>query len=120
MAKVYPTRDDAGKLRGYAIICPGCGDHHEFRTVGPYVWQFDGNKERPTFTPSMKYEAGPLADPDGLALVPGSKNRVCHSFVRAGYIEFLGDCTHEMRGKTVELPEIDPVYVQDKEERVKN
>ncbi|MGC4033677.1 MAG: hypothetical protein QM754_18485 [Tepidisphaeraceae bacterium] len=27
----------------------------------------------------------------------------CHSFVRDGQIEFLGDCTHELAGKTVPL-----------------
>ena len=29
---------------------------------------------------------------------------VCHSFVRAGQIEFLGDCTHEFAGQTVPMP----------------
>ena len=29
---------------------------------------------------------------------------VCHSFVRNGRIEFLGDCTHGLAGKTVDLP----------------
>lgn len=29
---------------------------------------------------------------------------VCHSFVRAGRIEFLGDCTHALAGQTVPLP----------------
>jgi hypothetical protein len=30
---------------------------------------------------------------------------VCHSFVRDGQIQFLGDCTHALKGQTVERPE---------------
>jgi hypothetical protein len=29
----------------------------------------------------------------------------CHSFVREGKIEYLGDCEHYLQGQTVELPE---------------
>src|SRR5436309_254590 len=35
-----------------------------------------------------------------LAALPGD---VCHSFVRDGLIEFLGDCTHPLAGRTVPL-----------------
>ena len=33
---------------------------------------------------------------------------VCHYFLRAGVIEYLGDCTHSMRGLKVPLPELPP------------
>lgn len=40
----------------------------------------------------------------------GDKEGVrCHSFVRDGKIEFLGDCTHEMAGTTIELPDVDKI-----------
>ncbi len=32
---------------------------------------------------------------------------LCHSFVRDGRIEFLGDCTHKLAGQTIELPEVE-------------
>jgi len=32
--------------------------------------------------------------------------QVCHSFVTDGRIQFLGDCTHNLAGQTVDLPEI--------------
>lgn len=35
------------------------------------------------------------------------KCQVCHSFVTDGKIQFLGDCTHNLVGQIVELPEID-------------
>jgi hypothetical protein len=31
-------------------------------------------------------------------------DRVCHSFVVDGRIQFLGDCTHHLAGQTVDLP----------------
>jgi hypothetical protein len=29
----------------------------------------------------------------------------CHSFVKDGWIQFLGDCYHELKGLTVEIPD---------------
>lgn len=29
---------------------------------------------------------------------------VCHCFIVAGQWQFLGDCTHELAGQTVDLP----------------
>lgn len=56
------------------------------------------------------YENGDLQDDgsipeDGFykpthAVEPGSKT-TCHSFVKAGQWEFLGDCTHHLKGQTV-------------------
>lgn len=74
--------------------CPGCDAVHQIR-VG--TWTFNGDLERPTFTPSVlvRYEVSP----------PNQHlSTVCHSFVRDGRIEFLGDCTHALAGQTVDLP----------------
>ena len=30
----------------------------------------------------------------------------CHSFVTDGRIQYLDDCTHELRGQTIDLPDI--------------
>ena len=87
-----------GKLRtldsGYAFYCPGCKKHH----VIYRSWQFNGNFERPTFSPSL--------------LVKGysekhSQDYVCHSFVTDGEIQFLGDCTHALAGQTVPLMDVE-------------
>jgi hypothetical protein len=53
---------------------------------------------RPTFEPSILISIG-----NG----PDAPRLVCHSFVREGKIQFLGDCTHELAGQTVPLPTID-------------
>jgi hypothetical protein len=39
------------------------------------------------------------------AVLPEWKNdRVCHSFVTDGKIQFLSDCTHSLANTTVEIP----------------
>lgn len=35
--------------------------------------------------------------------IDGAPPARCHLFIRAGQIEFLGDCTHEFAGKTVPM-----------------
>lgn len=61
-------------------------------------WDFNGDFERPTFSPSMLARC---------TLGPEKRPHVCHSFVRDGRIEYLSDCTHAMAGQTVELPEVE-------------
>lgn len=83
------NKDDS--LYGFMVECPGCGFAHVF-TSG---WKFDGSLEHPTFTPSMLVHY-PWGDPP--------QNMICHSFVTAGKIRFLDDCTHALKGQTVDLP----------------
>ena len=88
------------------FMCPGCNDRHVIQYgegKGPR-WTWNGNAEKPTFTPSVlvRYEAVPEA-PDDMA--EWRTERLCHSYVTDGRIEFLSDCTHDLVGKTVDLPE---------------
>ena len=87
---------------GYVVFfCPGCDGGHVLRIGdGPHPrWTFDGNAERPTFSPSVLVTYGG-ADAGKDDAPPA----VCHSFVRDGRIEFLSDCTHALSGQTVDLP----------------
>lgn len=80
---------EGGPITGYTIFCPGCKCGHRY-DVGR--WLFNGDFERPTFTPSY--------------LVQGGKDRpgfVCHSYVTDGVIVFLADCTHEFKGQALPL-----------------
>ena len=79
---------DDGKL---AWDCPGCGCMHAVNDR----WQFNGNYDKPTFSPSVKV----THYHDGQGRV------VCHCFVRDGQIQYLSDCYHEMAGQTVDLPD---------------
>jgi hypothetical protein len=81
--------------------CPGCGEPHSFAVDRPFYngarWSFDGNVNAPTFNPSMNISVGPF--PDG-------RIEVCHYFLQAGRIQFLGDCTHKLVDQTVDLPDL--------------
>ena len=98
--KCVPLSDTNGNHVGELVECPACGYGHLFRTV-PHenlpVWSFNGDRDRPTFSPSMLVNAN---------LHEKYPNAIrCHSFVREGRIEFLTDCSHAMAGQTVDLPE---------------
>lgn len=75
-----------GEDDSFWFMCPGCDG--PIRIKG---WLWDGNAECPTFSPSI------------LSTMP---NHRCHSFIRDGKIEFLSDCSHELKGQTVDLPEL--------------
>jgi Family of unknown function (DUF6527) len=66
-------------------------------------WQWDGNVDAPTLSPSILCWTNVGAD--GKRLPEGQKRTLCHSFVRAGRIEFLTDCAHALAGQTVPLPD---------------
>lgn len=100
--------------------CPGCEKYHGPRiesTLGRSVWAWNGDRERPTLSPSVLVRSGHHV-PEHM---PGSpcwctynaehpeqptsfKCYVCHSFVTDGRIQFLSDCTHALAGQTVDLP----------------
>jgi hypothetical protein len=82
---------------GYAIYCPGCERNHFINTdlrFSPIAWAFNGDVEKPTFSPSLLCQAD----------VP---NERCHSFITDGKIKFLSDCFHDLRGQTVELIDVE-------------
>lgn len=83
--------------------CPGCD---AMMTVCPVRWNWNGDVDKPTLSPSILQRAGPygeLAPPEKVG-----KTDICHCFVRDGNIEFCGDCTHDKRG-TMPLPELETV-----------
>lgn len=88
--------------------CPGC---HELHCVTD-AWTFNGDLERPTFSPSVLVRGTkPISDDEHARIMQGEKIQpvpfVCHSFVRDGKIQFLNDCTHDLAGQTVELPDVE-------------
>jgi|GEM_PF-475315 hypothetical protein len=113
--KAKDTLDGIEGIRviGYEIKCIACGNNHIFYTLPGYYksegrsinWNFDGNLEMPTFTPSLNQTTGSLAmsnykDGD----IPPTR---CHSIVTNGKIQYCGDCTHSYKGQTIDLPEIE-------------
>lgn len=100
--RALPIHHD-GVCVGHTVECPACGHGHFFNNANHRhprgaSWDFNGDTQNPTFTPSMLVTIPPHGDkPKG----------ICHSFVTNGTIRYLSDCTHELAGKTVELPEIE-------------
>jgi hypothetical protein len=95
MAKIRMMSDQQ-----YAFHCPGCKCSHGVPVEGPRAWGWNGSVDAPTFTPSILVQWVKTDNDKPLPMV-------CHSFVKDGKIQFLGDCTHELVGQTVEIPEYD-------------
>ena len=84
----------------YEFICPGCKEWHVVYVKGFNLsWSFNGDINRPTVSPSL------LLHHDGYPKENIPPYR-CHSFIKNGMIHFLNDCTHELKGLTVPLPDI--------------
>lgn len=74
--------------------CAGCETHHRILTP---PWGFNDDVERPTFSPSVlvTYDFGEQREA-----------KRCHTFVTDGRIQYLDDCTHALKGQTVDLAPI--------------
>lgn len=112
----------SAKLRravtGYSHWCPGCGEMHAISVLPG--WNFNGNLEKPTFSPSVKItgkqsivdEKGEwtgewVLDADGKP-----KDYCCHYFLTDGVLNYCGDCTHKLSGQQVPLPDL-PSFMRD-------
>jgi hypothetical protein len=102
---------------GLVFWCLGCDMPHRIQHSagsGPR-WTWDGNVETPTFSPSVLVtwdQWEPPANTPEIAeqirigeITQAKVKKVCHSFVRAGRIQYLGDCTHALAGQTIDLPD---------------
>jgi hypothetical protein len=90
-----------GELYGLCIKCPGCDDlhvlHHDGKGKG---WTWNGSLELPTFSPSLLVNYSGVDEDTPV-------RTTCHSFIKDGRIQYLGDCTHALKDQTVDLPEIE-------------
>jgi hypothetical protein len=92
--------------------CAGCDTHH---AINPKGWTWNGDTERPTFSPSVLVRGSEMtaeghamlerreSPPDGRY---PSRATVCHSFVQEGRIQYLSDSTHALAGRTVPLEDL--------------
>ena len=116
--KLAANKCTTGGMR-YTLWCPDCNDTHTFYAGVPNQpsWDYNGNPERPTFTPSLITKTGHYTSrhkPGDMCWcnyeeLYGSKAPfecyICHLFLTDGKIQFLPDCTHKLAGQTVELPD---------------
>ena len=96
--KVYQGTETVG----YHYWCPGCDEPHAVNVKeymsGVPVWKFNGNVDRPTFSPSVLVHRIPKTD-------TYKGHPQCHVFITDGRIQFLSDCEHALAGQTVDLPD---------------
>ncbi len=109
----YPV----GTYQYHVFTCPGCETEHAVRLErspqGPAVHTFNGSVTAPTLGSSvLVHWVKQLTEEQYAAVLRGEKfepvKMVCHSYVEAGMIRFLGDCTHKLAGQTVALPDVKP------------
>jgi hypothetical protein len=97
MAKIKKLVVRHAYFADFSFHCPGCNCDHDVWTTAVNssnaIWQFNGDLEKPTITPSIRVQWG--------------NGNICHSHITDGKIQFLTDSTHELAGKTVELPDFE-------------
>lgn len=74
-----------------AFYCPACGTEH---MVSASIHRYNNVPAAPTFRPSVlvcKYHGDTVVER-------------CHSWVNDGWIQYLEDSTHAMKGQRWELP----------------
>lgn len=62
----------------------------DMKSIKKPFWDWDGNLEAPTLSPSILS--------DGYCR--------CHSFLKAGFFQFLDDSTHPLAGQNVPIPDL--------------
>lgn len=102
VAMIRHVTDGDRQYDALMFVCPGCtgedGSGSGFHmlpirgkgdTEGHPSWTWNGNLEAPTLEPSILTKWADV---------------VCHSFLRNGVFEYLGDCTHKYASQHVPLP----------------
>jgi len=118
-----PYFEQTAPIVGYEFFCPGCKHKHQIPVVAdaqlngsPYCWQYNANREKPTFQPSINLRTGIYAG----ATLSTEKTEaaehwndflqrtsvICHFFIIEGKISYCGDTTHEFSGQVVPMLEI--------------
>ena len=105
-----------------AFWCAGCRQAHTIG-VGPGGWTWNGDVEKPVFSPSIlvtgraftaagqaAFDAWHAAGLPKPAPAFEAADTRCHSFVgcngaQPGEIVYLSDCTHDLAGRTVPMAE---------------
>lgn len=98
----------------YYLFCPGCYQDSQQRhpdeerywinsalhCFNAAIHTFNGDLQKPTLSPSLLCRGATL---------------VCHSYVKDGMIQYLGDCTHPLANQTVDLMDVPPQFAEDQQ-----
>jgi hypothetical protein len=115
-SKLRKWADPATGQEGLSYWCQGCDGLHGIRTKGEHSWSWNGDVDKPVFTPSVdtKGHQEPTEE-EWVRIRAGEKveRRVqhCHTFVgcngaEPGQVIFLSDCTHALAGTVQPFPDL--------------
>lgn len=95
---------------GLVYYCQGCESHHRIVTKGICAWAWNGDVEKPVFSPSVLLTTPAYTDVEKEFTEFRIKRR-CHTFVgcngaQPGEVIFLEDCTHKLAGQVLPLPDL--------------
>lgn len=101
----YPDATATSIGGDYVIYCPGCKTEHRINTKRKLengaLWTFNGDSQNPTFSPSVNI----FYQEETRRQHPNLPEYRCHFNITGGMIIFCADTTHELKGKTVLLPD---------------
>ena len=104
---IIRTVNDHGTVYDALMFCcPGC---KEFGGSGLHMlavnatntspaWEWSGDLNTPTLSPSILSHIG---------------EEVCHSFLKDGIFQYLGDCTHSLANKNVPMIDLPDWVIDD-------
>jgi hypothetical protein len=108
-SQLRTVNDHGVRYTSLVFVCPGCvagardngypgyeGLHMlpvNSPNIGKPSWDFDGNFDLPTLSPSILTKGGYLKG-------------VCHSFLKEGIFQFLSDCDHPLKDQFVPIPDL--------------
>jgi len=101
MGDIFVYRFKSKRMEGrLCVYCPACDELHHFNDT----WRVTDETTAPTVTPSL--------------LVTTSKGEnaeksICHFYIRKGRIDYLGDCSHKLRGQNFPMPPIPPKFIEE-------
>ena len=98
-------------VTGHAHWCPAC----EFVHILPDSWKFNGDVEKPTFSPSFKHTYSYWTqgvDPVSHLGRGEQQYRICHYIITDGRIQFCPDSWHQ-RSDIVHMPLLPPLHEDD-------
>lgn len=98
-----------------SFYCPGCKMMHNVYLKHPEnkqaSWDWNMCVKEPTFSPSLLINGtARITDEERDILMAGGEIEprpyTCHFFIRNGKLEYLGDCSHDLKGKTLAMMDV--------------
>lgn len=127
VARLRTVTDGEVTWHMLSMWCPGCNHHHAVNLVGPdgyrpnVCWDWDGNLELPTVSPSLLVGGSVYLHADGTQCMNWHEDYQtethtqgpCHSFILAGNWQFLADSAHHLAGQITPMVPLPDWLVED-------